>query len=104
MIAPGESPKFVKGQLVMVENIEEFWDLCHSQEKSREAIGQICEVQSFRKKRNRGNILNRQYQYAVKLPNGNVHALNEIFLRELTEDEKKLLKMVDKLPELDGIF
>lgn len=107
---PLDGPKFLKGQLVVVEELVGFWNLCHPLEKSREAIGQVCEVLSFRKKRTKSFSVNNvilpssYYQYAVRTPSGCVYAFNELFLRELTERERKVKKMVDNLPELDGLF
>jgi len=44
-------------------------------------------------------------KYAVKIPSlHKVYPIHSNFLRKLTEEEIKLIKLVKKLPELEGIF
>jgi hypothetical protein len=93
---PGPKAKFQIGDEVKIEDVGK-WDSYHSA-KSRQAIDQIGEIVGYK------YAAGAYSKYAVKLSNGSIFGLHSHFLRRPTEEEIKMRKMMEELPELKGIF
>jgi len=92
--------KFQIGDEVYINN-DGRWNIYQSK-KSTEAIDQIAEIVGYK------YVPGAYSKYAVKLPNQNIYAIHSHFLKRLTDEEiqnrLKIKKMIEKLPEFEGIF